>query len=51
MDKLAAYLNIEYYRERLATEKDSTKQDLLERLLAKAEAELAVLLGQEKLRH
>jgi hypothetical protein len=41
--KQIAQLNIEFYRQKLATEKDETKRQSLLRLLAEEEAKLAAL--------
>jgi hypothetical protein len=43
MDRMIARLNISYYREKLATETDETKRQMLLRLLAEEEAKLATL--------
>jgi len=51
MERLAACLSTEYYREALAKEKDAAKRQLLEHLLTKAEVELAAALEREKNRH
>lgn len=43
MDKNIARLNIAHYREKLKTEQDETKRQILLRLLAEEEAKLATL--------
>jgi len=43
MDKRIARLNINHYRDKLATEQDETRRQILLRLLAEEEAKLATL--------
>ncbi len=43
MDKFIAHANIAHLREKLATEQDETKRQMLLRLLAEEEAKLAAL--------
>ena len=43
MDKRIARLNINHYRDKLATEQDETRRQILLRLLAEEEAKLAML--------
>jgi len=43
-----ARLNIEYFRKKLAEEKDETKRQTLVRLLAEEEAKLAALTNPPK---
>lgn len=43
MDKTIARLNIAHFREKLTTEQDETKRQILRRLLAEEEAKLAAL--------
>jgi hypothetical protein len=43
MDKRIARLNIAHYRDKLATEQDETRRQILLRLLAEEEAKLATL--------
>ena len=43
MERMIARLNIAHYREKLATETDETKRQMLLRLLAEEEAKLATL--------
>ncbi len=43
MDRMIARLNIAHYREKLASEIDETKRQMLLRLLAEEEAKLATL--------
>ncbi len=44
VDKFIAQLNIAHFREKLATEQDATKRQMLLRLLGEEEAKLAVAL-------
>ncbi len=44
VDKFIAQLNIAHFREKLATEKDETKRQMLLRLLGEEEAKLALAL-------
>ncbi len=43
MDRMIARLNIAHYREKLASEIDETKRQMLLRLLAEEETKLATL--------
>jgi hypothetical protein len=45
MDQAVAHLNIEHYRNLLATETDEKKRATLHRLLAEEEARLASLIN------
>ncbi len=44
VDKFIAQLNIAHFREKLATEQDATKRQMLLRLLGEEEAKLAAAL-------
>lgn len=51
MDEFVARLNIEHFKNRLATETDDARRQVLLRLLAEEEAKLALVLAErEKVR-
>jgi len=48
MDKFVAYLYIQDYREKIATEADEAQRQKLLRLLAEEEAKLAAIEARER---
>jgi hypothetical protein len=48
MDKFVARLNVEHYRNKIATETDEAQRQKLLRLLGEEEAKLAAIEAREK---